>query len=229
MYRATLAILAALFASIALAVDFKTSNGKEYKNSTVTRVEPDGIVIKFHGGIVKLQFTELPSDVQKKYGYAAAAVALRASEEKKLAEKREAQDREGLKPIQKAGDLDEPAVKKPTIRSEAERGFNASLSIGFGLSIIDRISAGDAVLDRNIQANSDTEPFRMGLNVGLYLNLKFMVPHDEQEAGFQRSALGMYASEVFKAQSSLGITDAQMDEIFSDRIMAIVRPGKPAK
>ena len=61
--------MAALSASLALADDFKTVNGKEYKNAAVTRVEPDGIVIKFHGGIVKLQFAELPADVQKKYGY----------------------------------------------------------------------------------------------------------------------------------------------------------------
>jgi hypothetical protein len=67
----------------------------------------------------------------------------------------------------------------------------------------------------------------MGLNVGLYLNLRFLTPHDDQEASFQRTALNMYASEVFKAQSSLGLSDAQMDEIFSDRIMAIVRTGKP--
>jgi hypothetical protein len=39
--------------SVSLADDFKTTDGKEYKNATVTRVEPDGVVIKFHGGIVK--------------------------------------------------------------------------------------------------------------------------------------------------------------------------------
>ena len=46
MNRATLAILAALSASIALAEDFKTIDGKEYKNASVSRVEPDGIVLK---------------------------------------------------------------------------------------------------------------------------------------------------------------------------------------
>jgi len=46
MNRATLAILAALSASIALAEDFKTITGKEYKNASVSRVEPDGIVLK---------------------------------------------------------------------------------------------------------------------------------------------------------------------------------------
>lgn len=68
-WKTTLAVLAMLSASLVVADDFKTTNGKEYKNATVSRVEPDGIVIKFHGGIVKLQFTELPSDIQKKYRY----------------------------------------------------------------------------------------------------------------------------------------------------------------
>jgi chromosome segregation ATPase len=68
-WRTTLAVLAALSASLALADDFKTTNGKEYKNATVTRVEPDGIVIRFSGGIVKIAFTELPKEVQERFHY----------------------------------------------------------------------------------------------------------------------------------------------------------------
>lgn len=61
--------------------DFKTTNGREYKNATVTRVEPDGILIKFKGGIVKLPFTELPNDIQARFHYdASAASAYRAGE-----------------------------------------------------------------------------------------------------------------------------------------------------
>src|SRR4029453_4866924 len=45
MNKVTLAIIAALSASIALADDFKTIEGKEYKNAKVSRVEPDGLVI----------------------------------------------------------------------------------------------------------------------------------------------------------------------------------------
>ena len=52
------------FASIALSDDFKTINGKEYKNATVTRVEPDGILLKTKSGISKVYFTELPKEVQ---------------------------------------------------------------------------------------------------------------------------------------------------------------------
>src|SRR5882724_3862684 len=57
------------FASVALADDFKLVNGKEYKNVTVTRVEPDGIVLKTKSGISKVYFVELPKDVQERFHY----------------------------------------------------------------------------------------------------------------------------------------------------------------
>jgi hypothetical protein len=63
------ALLAAVSASLALAEDFKTINGKEYKNVTVTRVEPDGIVLKTKSGIAKVYFIELPKDAQERFGY----------------------------------------------------------------------------------------------------------------------------------------------------------------
>jgi hypothetical protein len=62
--RATFVILIVCFASIALADDFKTTDGKEYKNVTVKRVEPDGIVLSSKSGISKVYFTELPKEVQ---------------------------------------------------------------------------------------------------------------------------------------------------------------------
>jgi hypothetical protein len=74
-WEATLAILVALSASMTLADDFKTVDGKEYKNVKVGRVEPDGIVITFTGGIVKIPFAELSPEVQKKYGYDPQAAA----------------------------------------------------------------------------------------------------------------------------------------------------------
>jgi hypothetical protein len=51
-------MFAALCASIALAEDFKTIKGKEYKNATVSHVEPDGLVLKTKSGISKVYFTE---------------------------------------------------------------------------------------------------------------------------------------------------------------------------
>ena len=58
--------------TVAFADDFKLVSGKEYKNVTVTRVEPDGIVLKTKSGISKVYFVELPKEVQKRFHYNAA-------------------------------------------------------------------------------------------------------------------------------------------------------------
>jgi hypothetical protein len=50
MSTPTFVIFVLCFASLALADDFKTVDGKEYKNVTVSRVEADGIVIKTKTG-----------------------------------------------------------------------------------------------------------------------------------------------------------------------------------
>jgi hypothetical protein len=55
--------------SAVFAEDFKTVNGKEYKEANITRVEPDGIVVKTKSGITKVYFTELPKDVQERFHY----------------------------------------------------------------------------------------------------------------------------------------------------------------
>jgi hypothetical protein len=73
--KITITILATLFASLGLADDFKTIGGKEYKDATVTRVEPDGLVLKTKSGISKVYFTELPKDVQERFGYDSAKAA----------------------------------------------------------------------------------------------------------------------------------------------------------
>jgi len=62
-----MALVTAVSASLALAEDFKTINGKEYKNATMSRVEPDGIAIKFSSGIVKVPFSELAREVQERF------------------------------------------------------------------------------------------------------------------------------------------------------------------
>ncbi len=65
-------VLTCLILSFALAAfpeDFKTVNGKEYKDATITRVEPDGIVVKTKSGISKVYFAELPKEVQERFHY----------------------------------------------------------------------------------------------------------------------------------------------------------------
>lgn len=60
------------FTTAVFADDFKLVSGKEYRNVTVTRVEPDGIVLKTKSGISKVYFVELPKDVQERFHYNAA-------------------------------------------------------------------------------------------------------------------------------------------------------------
>jgi hypothetical protein len=99
--------MAALSMSLAVADDLKTTNGKEYKDATVTRVEADGIVVKSKSGIAKLYFTELPKDVQERFHYnpekaaaAQAAAAQQAAEIDKQTEERDRQRNEASKQLQ---------------------------------------------------------------------------------------------------------------------------------
>jgi hypothetical protein len=64
-----LILFALCFVSAAFSDDFKTVAGREYKNATVSRVEPDGIVLTNNAGISKVYFTELPKEVQERFGY----------------------------------------------------------------------------------------------------------------------------------------------------------------
>ena len=66
-WATTLPILALLSATLALAEDFKTINGKEYKDATIIRVEADGIILRTKTGISKVYFIELPKDVQGRF------------------------------------------------------------------------------------------------------------------------------------------------------------------
>src|SRR5438552_18310544 len=89
----TFVILIMCFASIVLADDFKTINGKEYKNATVSHVEPDGIVLKTKSGISKIYFTELPKDVQERFHYdPEKAAAAEKEQQNAVAQQREADD-----------------------------------------------------------------------------------------------------------------------------------------
>ncbi len=81
-WETTLALLAALSASLALAEDFKTIKGKEYKNVTVSRVEADGILLRGKTGVSKVYFSELPKDVQERFRSKPAQAATAAEQPK---------------------------------------------------------------------------------------------------------------------------------------------------
>ncbi len=63
-------LIALLFSvTMARAEDFKLNDGTVYPNVTISRVEPDGIMVVTQNGIVKLFFSQLPEEVQERYHY----------------------------------------------------------------------------------------------------------------------------------------------------------------
>jgi len=55
--------------SLASAETIKTTDGKTYRNVTVSSVEPDGVILSAPEGKIKVPFSVLPSEIQSKYGY----------------------------------------------------------------------------------------------------------------------------------------------------------------
>src|SRR2546423_567174 len=88
-------ILLILFPPIVFAEDFKTVNGKEYKNATVSRVEPDGIVLKTKSGITKVYFSELPKEIQERFHYdSAQATQFNAAQQSAVTQQNAAKQQE---------------------------------------------------------------------------------------------------------------------------------------
>ena len=81
MSRKVVTFLILCFTSAAFAEDFKTVNGKEYKDAAVTRVDPDGVVVKTKSGITKVYFIELPKEVQERFHYDSEKAASYSAEQ----------------------------------------------------------------------------------------------------------------------------------------------------
>jgi hypothetical protein len=81
MSTKVLTFLILCFTSAAFAEDFKTVNGKEYKDATVTCVDPDGVMVKTKSGITKVYFIELPKEVQEHFHYDSEKAASYSAEQ----------------------------------------------------------------------------------------------------------------------------------------------------
>jgi thioredoxin 1 len=68
-------------ASVTLGDDFKLINGREYKDATVSRVEPDGIVLRTKSGIAKVYFVELPKEDQERFHYNPATASASSAQQ----------------------------------------------------------------------------------------------------------------------------------------------------
>jgi hypothetical protein len=81
MSTRVLTFLVLCFTSAAFADDFTTVNGKEYKDATVTGIDPDGIVVKTKSGITKIYYTELPKEAQERFHYDPTKAAAYSAEQ----------------------------------------------------------------------------------------------------------------------------------------------------
>lgn len=82
--KSTLLLLLLALSFSAVAEDITTLTGKTYTNANVSRVDVDGITVLFTGGGSKIAFTNLPPDIQKKYGYDAEKAATEAAKKEKI-------------------------------------------------------------------------------------------------------------------------------------------------
>ena len=238
--KTTIIILATLFASLALADDIKTNSGKEYKNATVTRVEPDGVVITFRGGIVKIYFVELPKDVQQRFGYdpdkIAAEKAARAVEEKRIEQEKEAEqervkrEKEKVAEQERANrerknekneahvDLNAPATKQVTIATEIARGATALNGIESHARPLNLFYAAQAVFEKNKQANTDTDGFKLGATLSLWLDWLLYAWHepnvilDRQDIDFAKSEATAVFKDWRERAAKLGLDDRKLLE-----------------
>ena len=62
-------LLAVSIPAFAIAEDIKTTKGVEYKGAAIMRAEPDGLMVMYSAGIVKIPFEELSKELQEKYQY----------------------------------------------------------------------------------------------------------------------------------------------------------------
>jgi hypothetical protein len=123
-------ILAAISASLALADDFRTINGKEYKDVKVSRVEPDGIVLITKTGISKVYFIELPKDVQERFHYDSAKAAQFNAAEQAAAAHSNAAAAQQQQQQQALAEL--ARAQKYRIQGRVQRNANGGLIVELG-------------------------------------------------------------------------------------------------
>jgi hypothetical protein len=206
----TLPILVALSASLAVvADDFKTIDGKEYKDAKVSRVEPDGIVLITKWGISKLYFTELPKEVQERFHYDAAKANAYAAEHNPNLQAIRKQQEQAARPtapsVQKTNVT--PAVSEPMATS----GIEALPPISAKLrdELLDALKMTDK-LDELFKGGCSSKEF---INAALpaepvFMNLQNNLPKGDPRRdlfantfdAYQQVALALRANERGNAQ-----------------------------
>jgi len=214
-------ILLVCFASVALADDFKTIDGKENKNAKVSRVEPDGLVLSSKSGISKVYFTELPKEVQERFGSDPGKADVHSAVQDAAPEPPPSQQKEEERQRAQAAEknLSKEGSKKVTVASEIQRGYSAVIHLPLSGSFLTESEKILGVFERNKQGQTDSDGFMLGATFAEWLL---------SEIAAERSVSSINPANVaelarrFEADSfrewqqraaSMGLTDQQLCEL----------------
>ncbi len=168
-------------AGIALADDFVTLDGKKH-TGTVSRVEPDGIVIVTDDGIEKIPFADLPAAIRQKYGYnpagAAAfqnAVANAAAQREAEVQQATAQDQATNEALTEQQRATAKAYQAATAQAAFDNPLGHAATLDIAGTVIQRVSDGFIVDAR--YGKADTVFIEMDLSLNdLFDNSKITTP-----------------------------------------------------
>jgi len=158
------AILISCLASAALADDFKTTEGKEYKKATLFCVEPDGIVLSRPSREFQRSIFELPQEVQERFHHGSqwsAQHPARANEEIRITQQQkieEDQKREDEAP----GNLEIEEQQQRAVLAKAE-------SIRIPYIEFRDVTVREAV-DFLVAQRQKSDPGGTGVVIGISLN-----------------------------------------------------------
>ncbi len=95
-----------------------TTKGRKFISAVVTGVEPDGIKLRHADGAAKVKFTDLPTDLQTKFGYEPGkAQSFEAEEQKKRQERIDQDKRISEAKEQEEAELDFKSLQKSFLDS----------------------------------------------------------------------------------------------------------------
>jgi hypothetical protein len=115
-------------------------------------------------------------------------------------------------------DLDAPAVKKVTIKSEIERGRSTEFNCVLHLSHTNAIVSSKCpfnIIDENKQKNTDTDPFVLGVSLEAWVHTTIILKvienlPDREQRGYSQGIgdAKLWFSTIKEKEKAIGIDDA---------------------
>lgn len=178
-----------LTASSLRADEITTLKGEKFTSVTITRVEPDGIVVRKSDGIVKIPFSDLSPELRAKYGYdpekAAKFAAADAEAQRRLAQEQAAQQQAAAQRNETATSTEPLNQREYTlwgtiiqilpqgvIVDPSYRGYHSSPFLVKGMPGQDKLAEGDnfhaSIVDAGVITLNDTSGAKRTLHAYMW-------------------------------------------------------------